>query len=198
MRHVRTAFRARRQASPRIREIDRRGFLRRLDTLLATYEAAMRPPAGQLPGRHMIMERHSGHPGFRAFVAESSRTVVGFGYGFHGEPGQWWHDVVRGQLARTGGAEHAAYWLDDAWEVAELHVRPEAQGKGLGRGLITSLCAGRPERTAVLSTLDAATPARNLYGSLGLTDLLTGFHFPGGGPAYAVMGAALPLTSSRE
>lgn len=198
MRHVRAAFRARRQTSPQIREIDRRGFLRRLDVLLATYEAAMRPPTGQLPGRHMIMERHTGHPDFHAFVAERSRTVVGFAYGFRGEAGQWWHDVVRDQLVRVGGSEHAAHWLDDAWEVAELHVHPSAQGEGLGRGLITSLCAGRPERTVVLSTLDARTPARNLYRSLGMTDLLTGFRFPGGGPAYAVMGAALPLTSRRE
>jgi ribosomal protein S18 acetylase RimI-like enzyme len=198
VRHVRPAFRARREASPQIREIDRRGFLRRLDTLLATYEAAMLPPPGQLPGRHMIMERHAGHPEFRAFVAERSRAVVGFGYGFRGESGQWWHDVVRGQLAETGGIEHARHWLDDAWEVAELHVHPAAQGRGMGRALITSLCADRPERTVVLSTLDAETPARNLYRSLGLVDLLTAFRFPGGGPLYAVMGAVLPLTSKRE
>jgi hypothetical protein len=50
----------------------------------------------------------------------------------------------------------------------------------------------------VLSTLDARTPARHLYHTLGLTDLLTGFRFPGGGPLYAVMGVVLPLTSSRE
>jgi ribosomal protein S18 acetylase RimI-like enzyme len=198
VRLVRPAFRPRREASPQIREIDRRGFLRRLDPLLATYEAAMLPPPGQLPGRHMIMERHAGYPEFRAFVAERSHAVVGFGYGFRGESGQWWHDVVRGQLAETGGTEHARHWLDDAWEVAELHVHPAAQGRGLGRALITSLCAGRPERTVVLSTLDAETPARNLYRSLGLVDLLTGFRFPGGGPLYAVMGAVLPLTSKRE
>jgi ribosomal protein S18 acetylase RimI-like enzyme len=123
---------------------------------------------------------------------------VGFGYGFRGESGQWWHDVVRGQLAETGGTEHARHWLDDAWEVAELHVHPAAQGRGVGRALITSLCADRPERTVVLSTLDAETPARNLYRSLGLVDLLTAFRFPGGGPHYAVMGAVLPLTSKRE
>ena len=34
--------------------------------------------------------------------------------------------------------------------------------------------------------------------SLYLSDLLTGFRVPGGGPVYAVMGAVLPLTSSRE
>jgi ribosomal protein S18 acetylase RimI-like enzyme len=195
---VRPAFRTRRRPAPQIREIDRRGFLRRLDAMLGIYEAAMLPPPGQLPGRRTIMERHAAHPGFRAFVAERRRTVVGFGYGFHGTSGQWWHDVVRDALARTGGPEHAAHWLDDAFEVAELHVHPAAQSQGLGRELITTLCATRRERTMVLSTLDARTPARHLYHTLGLTDLLTGFRFPGGGPLYAVMGVVLPLTSSRE
>ena len=45
----------------------------------------------------------------------------------------------------------------------------------------------------MLSTQDADSPARRLYRSLGFADLLTGFIFPGGGPPYAVMGAALPL-----
>jgi ribosomal protein S18 acetylase RimI-like enzyme len=59
--------------------------------------------------------------------------------------------------------------------------------------MMLALTAGRPERTALLSTRDAETPARRLYRSLGFADLLTEFLFPGGGPAYAVMGARLPL-----
>ncbi len=158
----------------------------------------MLPPVGQMPGRRTIMERHASYPGFRAFVAERRRTVVGFAYGFHGESGQWWHDVVRGAVTELGGAAHAAGWLDDSFEVAELHVHPAAQGKGLGRLLITTLCDGQPERTMVLSTLEGRTTARHLYRSLGLTDLLTAFRFPGGGPLYAVMGVGLPLSSRRE
>jgi ribosomal protein S18 acetylase RimI-like enzyme len=195
---VRPAFRVRRETAPQIRELDRRGFLRRLDAQLAVYEEAMLPPPGQMPGRRAVMERHAAYPGFRSFVAERRRAVVGFAYGFHGESGQWWHDVVRDALTEIGGPAHAGDWLDDAFEVAELHVHPAAQGQRLGRGLITTLCAGRPERTVVLSTLDAQTPARHLYRTLGMTDLLTAFRFPGGGPLYAVMGVALPLTSRRE
>lgn len=187
-----------RPSTPQIRELDRRAFVRRLDAMLATYEAAMEPAPAQLPGRRTIMERHVVYPGFRAFVAERRRETLGFVYGFHGEGGQWWHDVVKEALVRSGDARHARTWLADTFEVAELHVHPEAQGQGLGRGLITTLCAGRRERTVVLSTLDAPTPARGLYRSLGLVDLLTQFHFPGGGPPYAVMGAALPLSSRRE
>jgi ribosomal protein S18 acetylase RimI-like enzyme len=59
--------------------------------------------------------------------------------------------------------------------------------------MVLTLAAGRAESTAVLSTRDDETPARRLYRSLGFADLLTAFLFPGGGPAYAVMGADLPL-----
>lgn len=195
---MKPAFRARRESEPQIRQIDRRVFFRRLDAMLATYAAAMRPPPEQMPGRRTIMQRHASYPGFRAFVATRRRCVAGFAYGFHGEQGQWWHDVVLQALTDAGGPAHAREWLGDTFEVAELHVHPDDQGHGLGRALITTLCAGRAERTVVLSTLDAQTPARHLYRSLNLTDLLTDFAFPGGGPRYAVMGARLPLTSSRE
>ena len=119
--------------------------------------------------------------------------VVAFAYGFRGAGGQWWHDVVRSGITAAAGDRAAAAWLADAFEIAEVHVRPEYQHQGIGRAMLLSLTAGCPYRTAVLSTLDAASPARQLYGSLGFTDLLTGFSFPGNGPPYVVMGAPLPL-----
>ncbi|WP_018658565.1 GNAT family N-acetyltransferase [Actinomadura flavalba] len=192
---------------PKLRELDQRAFLRRLNPMLRVYAAAMRPPGDQLPGRTTIMARHARHPGFRALVAEEpsrvpgmSGRLQGFTYGFRGVPGQWWHDVVYDALRRRGGLDHAEEWMADGFEVAELHVRPEAQGRGLGRRLLSALCEGRTEATVVLSTLDpgAETPARGLYRSVGMTDLLTDFAFPGGGPPYAVMGGALPLRAYRS
>ncbi|WP_245536863.1 MULTISPECIES: GNAT family N-acetyltransferase [Thermomonospora] len=191
---------------PRVRELDERGFRRRLGPILQVYAAAMNPPRDQLPGRYSIMERHATYPRFRALVAETRRpflrgaTILGFAYGFHGAPGQWWHDVVRQGLTEAGGPQFAAEWLSDAFEVAELHVDPAHQGRGVGRTLLTRLCAGRSERTVVLSTLarDPETRARRLYRSVGMIDLLPDFEFPGGGPRYAVMGARLPLAVSPE
>ena len=72
-------------------------------------------------------------------------------------------------------------------------MRPESQRRGIGRAMLLSLTAGCPHRTALLSTLDRASPARRLYRSVGFTELLTGFSFPGNGPPYIVMGAVLPL-----
>lgn len=195
---------------PNLREVDRRAFLKRLGSLLDVYTAAMNPPAEQLSGRFTIMERHSAYPAFRAFVLERRRiplrlptavsgrppvgNVAGFAYGFHGVSGQWWHDVVHQALIDAGGKRHADGWLGDTFEVAELHVHPHYQGQGLGRRLLSALCADRTERTVVLSTLDRqGSPARRLYCSVGMTDLLRDFEFPGGGQTYAIMGGPLPL-----
>ena len=171
-------------------------FVGRLDQMITVYAAAMRPPVEMLPGRRSIMAGHAGNPGFRALavIADSTGAAVGFGYGFHGAAGQWWHDTVARAVAAARGTAAAASWLDDSFEVAELHVAPDHQGHGIGAGVLLRLTSGRPERTALLSTRDADTPARRLYRGTGFTDLLTAFHFfPGGEPPYAVMGAELPL-----
>jgi ribosomal protein S18 acetylase RimI-like enzyme len=181
---------------PLVSELSPVEFVARLDQLIAVYAAAMRPAADMLAGRRSIMERHATYPGFLALAAEADSAVqpVGFGYGFHGEPGQWWHDTVARALVASGGPAAARAWLDDSFEVAELHVTPGYQGRGIGSGLLLRLASGRPERTAVLSTRDAESRARRLYRGVGFTDLLTRFAFyPGGEPPYAVMGAELPL-----
>jgi len=191
-----------------------------IGAFIAVYEAAMSPPERMLAGRETILERHAANPGFRALAAvltlggqagqapqdgAADPVLAGFTYGFHGAPGQWWHDTVAGALAVSLASAKSripsAYprpragvaWLDDSFEVAELHVRPPYQGMGIGRELLLRLTSGRPERTAVLSTADAESRARRLYRGVGFTDLLTGFRFSGGEPPYAVMGAWLPL-----
>jgi ribosomal protein S18 acetylase RimI-like enzyme len=184
------------------RELGPRDFRASIRSLLDVYAAAMNPPDAALPGREAIMERHASSPGFRGLTAEVDGQLAAFTYGFHGETGQWWHDMVAAALATrsrmtltaAGGGPRA--WLDDSFEVAELHVLPARQGQGIGRSLLTALADGRPERTAVLSTADAPTRARRLYRGLGFTDLLTDFRFSGTEPPYAVMGALLPLAGT--
>ena len=187
---------ARVQRALSVTELSPGEFVGRLDQMITVYAAAMRPPAEMLPGRRSIMAGHAAHPGFRALLAteDGSGAPAGFGYGFHGAAGQWWHDTVSRALAARSGDGAAAAWLEDSFEVAELHVAPDHQGHGVGAGVLLRLTAGRPERTALLSTRDADTPARRLYRGTGFTDLLTAFRFfPGGEPPYAVMGAELPL-----
>ncbi|MFI6596847.1 GNAT family N-acetyltransferase [Nonomuraea sp. NPDC050536] len=118
---------------------------------------------------------------------------MGFAYGFHGAHGQWWHDVVFRALDAQNGRNVAEAWLGDAFELAEIHVHPDYQGKGVGRAMIRTLCAGRRERSGVLSTHDRPTAARHLYRTLGFQDLLSRFVFPGGHEDYAIVGRPLPL-----
>jgi ribosomal protein S18 acetylase RimI-like enzyme len=139
------------------------------------------------------MAGHARFPGFRALAGVRDGQVAGFCYGFHGQSGQWWHDRVRVGLAAAQGEVTAQAWLADPLEVAELHVLPDYQGRGIGTALLGTLSAGRAERTAVLSTPNTESPARRLYRSAGFTDLLTAFRFEGAEPPYAVMGAPLPL-----
>ncbi len=156
------------------------------------------------------MEQHAGYQGFRALAVTADLPgpvdapgphvrpgpfgqIIGFGYSFRGADGQWWHDVVATALTVRTGAAVAAAWLADSLEIAEVHVHPDYHRRGIGRSLVLGLAQGRSERTAVLSTQDADSPARRLYRGLGFTDLLTGYSFPGNAVPYAVMGAALPL-----
>jgi GNAT superfamily N-acetyltransferase len=199
------------RAGPELLEFGKARFLAELGVLINVYSAAMQPPQHQLPGRRAIMERHTGFPSFRCVAmtlpddsgnappelwTQTGRdrlTVIGFAYGFHGAGGQWWHDLVRSALAGAGGRDLAQAWLDDSFEVAEVHVHPGYQGRGVGRAIVPALIHPRLERTALLSTQDTDSRARRLYRGLGFTDLLTGYRFPGTDPPYALMGAALPL-----
>lgn len=184
--------------------LDGPGLVRELDAVLAVYAAAMGAPKEQLPGRRMMMERHARYPAFRGLAAVTERdrpgehgTIIGIGYGFRGQAGQWWHDMVTSAITAASGRGTARAWMDDSFEIGELHVHPDHQGQGIGRHLLLSLASGRPERTAVLSTLDTESRARRLYRGAGFTDLLTGFRFPGSAEPYAVMGAQLPLRPGR-
>ncbi len=115
--------------------------------------------------------------------------MVGVAYGYLGGPGQWWHDQVQAALT----AAQTRDWLDGAFEVCELHVRPAHQGTGLGRGLLDGLLAGPVAPTAVLTTPDEDTRARRFYRRAGWVDLRCGLRFPGDPRVFAVL--ALRLTA---
>src|ERR1700727_646269 len=106
------------------RELGPGEFRSSIRALVAVYAAAMNPPDRTLSGREAIMERHAASPGFRGLTALADGQLAGFTYGFHGETGQWWHDMVATALAtRTGAAVPEAEsatpgaWLDDSFEV---------------------------------------------------------------------------------
>lgn len=176
------------RSSIEIRLISTDEFAGHISRLADIYGAAMKRSGDLVVQRRDIMAGHVDRRGFVAACAvDADDHVVGFGYGYHGRPGEWWHDVVADALGRDA----ARTWLSDAFELAELHVGPDHQGTGLGRRLLDTVLAAATGRTVVLSTHDRETVARSLYRSEGFVDLLRDFRFPGSSEVYAVLGLQL-------
>jgi ribosomal protein S18 acetylase RimI-like enzyme len=166
---------------------------RRLDDVIAVYGQAMGYPRDLLATRRGYIGSHVHRRGFAAVATLDDRDVLrGFGYGYLSEPGQWWHDQVREAIRR----DLRAGWLSDCFEVVELHVRPDAQGLGLGAAQLRMLLAMATARTTLLSTPEAderTSRAWRLYRRFGFVDVVRHFSFPGDLRPFAVLGRALPL-----
>ena len=166
---------------------------RRLDDVVNVYGAAMGYPRELLVTRRGYIGSHVRRPGFRAVASlDDQGTLLGFGYGYKSEPGQWWHDQVRGAIPK----DQRDAWLADCFEVVELHVRPDAQGHGLGAVQLRTLLSMAVQTTTLLSTPEAdeaTSRAWRLYRRFGFVDVVRHFSFPGDLRPFAVLGRSLPL-----
>jgi GNAT superfamily N-acetyltransferase len=178
----------REQSTTTVEAVDADTFADAIVVAAQIYGEAMQRPPELVVQRREIMAAHVRRAGFVGVLArDAGGCVVGFGYGYHGRPGDWWHDVV----ARAVGRRDAREWLSDSFELAELHVHPSHHGQGIGRRVLETVVSQATGTTIVLSTHDRESPARLLYRSVGFTDLLTGFVFPGSSEVYVVMGKRL-------
>jgi ribosomal protein S18 acetylase RimI-like enzyme len=168
-------------------------LVRRLDDVIAVYGQAMGYPPDLLEARRGYIAGHVRRAGFRAVATvDATGNLLGFGYGYTSGIGQWWHDQVRAALRR----EARRNWLSDCFEVVELHVRPGAQGHGLGAAQLDSLLRMATGRTTLLSTPEAdeqRSRAWRLYRRFGFVDVLRDFIFPGDDRPFAILGRDLPL-----
>jgi ribosomal protein S18 acetylase RimI-like enzyme len=125
---------------------------------------------------------------FRSRVARKpGGRPVGFTYGYTGQPGQRWTDLV------TTGMDEATRlrWTGGHFELAELHVHPSQQGRGIGGQLHDAVLHGLPHKTALLSTHRGPTPAFGFYRKRGWVTLIESFSFPEGNVDYRIMGLDL-------
>lgn len=172
-------------------------LLRHLDDVITVYGEAMGYSPDLLQTRKGCIAAHVGLASFNAVATlDETGQLVGFGYGYHSTAGQWWHDQVRNAVRR----DQRIGWLTNCFEVVELHVRPAAQGQGIGGRQLAELLAPVGESRTLLSTPEAdesASRAWRLYRRFGFVDVLRRFHFPGDDRPFAVLGRQLPLSATH-
>jgi ribosomal protein S18 acetylase RimI-like enzyme len=164
----------------------------KLEEALQVYVTAMRYPPGTARHRAPMWLEHMLRTGWRCVAAFVGDTLVGITYGYLGASGQWWHDEVRRGLMVVDPAA-ARLCLEDYFELTELHVHPDLQGRGVGRALLTELLSGVQAPRVLLSTPEGPTRAWRLYRRTGFTDVLRNYRFTGDSRPFAVLGRALPL-----
>jgi ribosomal protein S18 acetylase RimI-like enzyme len=166
----------------------------RLSEALDIYVTAMRYPPGTAEQRAPMWLAHMLRQDWRCVAAvDDEGALVGISYGYHGAAGQWWFEQVRRGLLTAAGSAAVDAWMTDSFELTELHVRPAAQGMGLGEGLLRHLLAGVRTRTTLLSTPEGPSRAWRLYRRVGFQDVLRDYLFAGDPRPFAVLGRRLPL-----
>jgi ribosomal protein S18 acetylase RimI-like enzyme len=134
-----------------------------------------------------LLPRHAARAGFRFLAARTNRGLAGFAYGFCGGTGHWWHELVAAAMT----PRQRTRWLPDGYfELAELHVRPDCQRRGIGGRLHDELLRGVTGPTAVLSTQVDNEPALALYDGRGWTTILPEVEF-GSGRLFCILGLDL-------
>jgi ribosomal protein S18 acetylase RimI-like enzyme len=166
----------------------------RLSEALDIYVSAMRYPPGTAEQRAPMWLAHMLRPDWRCVAAlDADGSLIGISYGYRGAPGQWWHEQVRRGLLMSTGTAAVDAWMTDYFELTELHVRPTAQGRGLGEGLLRHLLSGTDTGMTLLSTPEGPSRAWRLYRRVGFQDVLRDYLFAGDPRPFAVLGRRLPL-----
>jgi broad specificity phosphatase PhoE/GNAT superfamily N-acetyltransferase len=154
---------------PQLVVVDGGSALTMRDEIVEVYRAAFSPPPYNEPDDSVqrfateTLPRHASRDGFRLAALRLGDDLVGWGYGYTGEHGQWWTDRV----AETAPAEVTRVWLGGHFEVAELAVRPQAQHRGYGAALMDAVLLDVPHDRALLTTYGVDRPAPRLYARLG-------------------------------
>lgn len=183
--------------APRFVRMSQADFRTRLPEALSIYVEAMNYPRGTAEQRAPMWLTHALREGWRAVGAlDIDDRLLGLAYGYRGMPGQWWHEQVRRGLAQTTDEGAAGQWLDDYFELTEIHVRPSWQGRGLGEDLLRGLLDGVTDRHVLLSTPEGTSRAWKLYRRLGFGDVLRHYRFAGDPRPFAILGRRLPLSGT--
>jgi GNAT superfamily N-acetyltransferase len=155
-----------------------------IPALAAMWEDAHRrwgPRAADLRAR---LPGHAALDGFVAVVARSGEDPVGLAYGYRGERGRWWSTQMERALAPRQRRE----WLSEWFEVVEIAVRPDHQGRGIGSRVHDRLLeeAGWPR--ALLTARADDPDVRAFYERRGWRAVKVGVRLGGGEQTWALYG----------
>jgi ribosomal protein S18 acetylase RimI-like enzyme len=113
--------------------------------------------------RRNLFDRHAARDGYRLAAALDGLTVAGFSWGYVGQRGQYWTDLVCAALP----ASLTDQWVGGHFEFVELAVSPGYRRDGIGRRLHDTLLAGISRRCLLSTADDPADVAVRLYASRG-------------------------------
>ncbi|QDZ42927.1 GNAT family N-acetyltransferase [Corynebacterium sp. sy039] len=187
--------------------LNRNQFFSLTPHLVDVYIAAMEYDPSIKKQRVLHWHKDSMEPGFHAILAHDDTSILGIAYGYRATTHHWWGAEIDRGIAqfytekRINDHEFLIRKkiLNSFFELAEIHVTPQAQGQGIGQELFTRLacCASKINaKHLLLSTPEV--PAENnaafrLYRRLGCTDFLRHFLFTGDNRPFAILHTPLPL-----
>ncbi|WP_371441177.1 N-acetyltransferase family protein [Corynebacterium sp. HMSC074A01] len=179
-----------------IRRLSAAEFSQLAPQLVDIYLDAMDYPRTIRSERIRVWRRDVTTPGFEAFAAIEGTRILGVAYGFLGQRERWWdRQLIRALRENNRLDDTAREMLRSYFEIAEVHVSPAAQSRGIGTRLLRSLLDAAPAHWALLSTPEApgeANGAFRLYRAFGFADLARNFYYSGDPRPFAILGRRLP------
>jgi ribosomal protein S18 acetylase RimI-like enzyme len=128
--------------------------------------------------RRDLFGRHAARAGYRLAVATHGSTTAGFAWGYIGERGQYWTDLVYDVLPTAITAD----WVGGHFEFVELAVLAGYRRQGIGSRLHDMLLTEVHHKCLLSTADDPDDPAVRLYRRHGwqrLGELSPGFQVMG-------------------
>jgi ribosomal protein S18 acetylase RimI-like enzyme len=109
--------------------------------------------------RRDLFSRHAARSGYRLAVATDGAVTAGFAWGYIGERGQYWTDLVSAVLP----PEVSSDWVGGHFEFVELAVLADYRRQGIGSRLHDVLLGGVRQQCLLSTADDPDDPAVRLY-----------------------------------
>jgi ribosomal protein S18 acetylase RimI-like enzyme len=109
--------------------------------------------------RRDLFHRHAARAGYRLAVATDGDTTAGFAWGYIGEHGQYWTDLV----CETLPGEITSEWVGGHFEFVELAVLASYRRQGIGSRLHDVLLSDVRHKCLLSTADDPDDPAVRLY-----------------------------------